>query len=351
MITYPPAHPQSAAPRSDRRADYPLRRRRRLRVPPIRPDVDVILRLHDGRRLGVAEFGRRSTLPVIYFHGFLGSRFEPAAGDQHDTNIIAFDRPGYGRTDLQRLPSLRGWGADIGEALVQLGVGDCMVVGVSTGAPYALAVAAALGRRVKRVILAGGIAGPEVLETAGGTALVLSMIGRRGSRTGRLVYRLLNLARTTRLDRRLMAMVVASEREALERQGLSLDVLHARLLQSFRAGNRRGLRGALADARLVAQPWDFSIADVVAEVELLHGAEDPVVPPAHAHWYAAHLPAARLQMMPGELHLSMCFLSTARIQEAVRELVPSPPDGHGRLLDMLPVTYSGTIAHGSAPAS
>ena len=78
---------------------------------------------------------------------------------------------------------------------MQLGVGDCMVVGVSTGAPYALAVAAALGARVRRVILAGGIAGPEVLETAGGTALVLSMIGRRRSRTGRMVHRLLNLAR------------------------------------------------------------------------------------------------------------------------------------------------------------
>ena len=177
------------------------------------------------------------------------------------------------------------------------------------------------------MILAGGIAGPEVLETAGGTALVLSMLGRRGSRTGRLVHRLLNLARATRLDRRLMAMVVAGEREALERQGLSTDVLHARLLQSFRAGNRRGLRGALADARLVAQPWDFSVADVRTEVELLHGTDDQVVPPAHAHWYAAHLPCARLAMTPGELHLSMCFRSAGRIQESCRELAALPAQG------------------------
>ena len=294
--------------------------RSRFHVPRIRPETDLVLRLHDGRRLGVAEFGTRSKLPVLYFHGFIGSRLEPGAGNQHGTNLIAFDRPGYGRSDPQRLPSLHGWGADIGEALVQLGVGECLVVGVSTGAPYALAVAAQLGSRVQRVILAGGIAGPEVLETAGGTALILSLLGRRGSRTGRMVHRLLNLALTTRLDRRLMALVVASEREALERQGYSLDVLHAHLLQSFRAGNRRGLRGALADARLVAQPWDFSVDDVVAEVEVLHGTDDQVVPPTHAHWYAAHLPFARLEMLPGELHLSMCFRSAARIQEACREL-------------------------------
>ena len=45
-----------------------------------------------------------------------------------------------------------------------------------------------------------------------------------------------------------------------------------------------------------------------------------LVPPTHAHWYAAHLPFARLEMLPGELHLSMCFRSAARIQEACREL-------------------------------
>jgi pimeloyl-ACP methyl ester carboxylesterase len=307
-----------------RRSPRVLRRRGRPPVTLIRPETDLVVRLRDGRRLGVAEFGIRSALPVLYFHGFIGSRLEPGAAELYDTNIIAFDRPGYGRSDLQRLPSLRTWGADVAEALVQLGVGQCMVVGVSTGAPYALAVAAALGPRVQRVILAGGIAGPEVLETAGGTALVLSLLGRRGSRTGRFLHRLANFALATRLDRRLMAMVVASEREALERQGLSLDVLHARLLHSFRTGNRRGLRGALADARLVAQPWDFSVADVKTEVELLHGADDPVVPPAHAHWYAAHLPRARLQMVPGELHLSMCFRSTGRIQEACQELSHRP---------------------------
>ncbi len=350
-MTHEPADRQNTAPRVERRVVASRRRRDLLRTSLIRPDADLILRLHDGRRLGVAEFGSRSQLPVIYCHGFMGSRLESAAGGQQGTNIIAFDRPGYGRSDLQRLPSLRGWGADVAEALVQLGVGDCMVVGVSTGAPYALAVAAALGARVKRVILAGGIAGPEVLETAGGTALVLSMIGRRRSRTGRLVHRLLNLARTTRLDRRLMAMVVGSERAALERQGLSLEVLQARLLQSFRVGNRRGLRGALADARLVAQPWDFAIADVVAEVELLHGAEDHVVPPAHAHWYTAHLPAARLCMLPGELHLSTCFLSTARIQQAVRELTPSAPNGHGRVLDALPGVLARAAAHGLSAIS
>jgi pimeloyl-ACP methyl ester carboxylesterase len=68
------------------------------------------------------------------------------------------------------------------------------------------------------------------------------------------------------------------------------------------------------------------VVEVTTEVEILHGSDDPVVPPAHAHWYAAHLPCARLSMAPGELHLSMCFRSAGHIQEAYRELAtPASP--------------------------
>jgi pimeloyl-ACP methyl ester carboxylesterase len=306
-----------------RRASSPLAGRRRLRPPaPIRPGTDLVLRLHDGRRLGVAEFGSRSPLPVVYCHGFLGSRLEPGAAKTHGINILAFDRPGYGRTDPQRLPSLRGWGADVAEALAQLGVAQCLVVGVSSGAPYALAVAAALGGRARRVILASGIGGPEVLETGGGIALALSMMGRRDSRTGRLLHRLLKVALAAPLDRPVLALALEGERGALARQGVSLDELHARLLQAFRAGNNRGLRGPLASARLVAQPWDFAVGEILTDVEILHGAGDSVVPPTHAHWYAAHLPRARLELIPGEHHLSMCLRSVGRVEEAVRELAP-----------------------------
>lgn len=300
------------------------RRLRRPRVAQIRPAADHVVRLADGRRMGIAEFGSRSLLPVIYCHGFLGSRFEPGAASTYDTNILAFDRPGYGRTDTQRLPSLRGWGADVGEALVQLGVAECIVVGVSTGAPYALGIASVLGPRVRRVVLAGGIAGPEVLETAGGTALMLSLLGRPGSRAGRVLRQLIRLALAARLDRRLLARAIGSEKAALERLGVLPHEMQARLLHSLRTGSRRDLRGVMADARLVAQPWDFRPDDLDVEVDILHGAADPVVPPIHAHWYAAHLPRAHLELVPGELHISLCFRSAAHIQHAVRELSGAP---------------------------
>ena len=321
--------------------------RSRFHVPLIRPETDLVVRLHDGRRLGVAEFGIRSALPVLYFHGFIGSRLEPGAGGparhQHHRLRSARLRP-------QR-PAAPAVAAQLGcgcrpRRWCSSGVGQCMVVGVSTGAPYALAVAAALGPRVQRVILAGGIAGPEVLETAGGTALVLSLLGpaRQPDRPDAAP------AGEPRPGHPTGPPADGDGRGQRARGAGAAGPVAGRAAcppaASFRAGNRRGLRGALADARLVAQPWDFSVADVVAEVELLHGADDPVVPPAHAHWYAAHLPRARLHMVPGELHLSMCFRSTAPHPGGVpRAGAPARPRAPARAE---PLRGSGLLRVGSA---
>ncbi|MFO1036788.1 MAG: alpha/beta hydrolase [Geminicoccaceae bacterium] len=276
----------------------------------IEPTVDHVQTLPGGKRLGIAEFGPRGRLPIVYCHGFLGSRLEPGAAGQQRSCIISFDRPSYGHSTPQPDPSLAAWGSDASAAVDALGVSTCVVAGSSAGAPYALALAAALGEaRVPRVVLAGGIAGHEVVETGGGTALVLGLLGRGGTPTSRLLRRLLRFALITGVDNALLRAIVSSEREALERLGLSPDVLRRRLLQSMRTGSRGRLEGALADARLLSRPWDFDLGRVRSEVLVLHGAEDPVVPPSHAHWYKAHLRRARVEIVPGELHLSLCFRS------------------------------------------
>src|SRR5919202_762895 len=86
--------------------------------------------------------GARAPVPVVYLHGFLGSRLEPGVADGLTVNAIGLDRPGYGRSDLQPEPSLAAFGRDVRAGLDALGVERCVVVGASTGAPYALAVAA-----------------------------------------------------------------------------------------------------------------------------------------------------------------------------------------------------------------
>lgn len=295
------------------------------RVAPIRPDREHEVVLPDGRRVGAAEFGERSSLPLVYLHGFLGSRLEPGAVDRRFVNIIGLDRPGYGRSDPQPQRSLAAFGRDVRDALDRLGVGRCVLAGASAGAPYAVAAAHALGPRVLRLVLIAGVAGPDVLLRTRGTADIIVRLAAERWGRGRLLHGWFRLARRTGLDRTLLGLAVTSELRSLARHGLSGPFVHERLLQSLRAGNDRWLRGVMADALVLTRPWDVDPAEVAADALVLHGTADPAVPVEHAYWYAARLPRARVEISPGERHLSLCFASTDMVQRIVQELAATTP--------------------------
>jgi pimeloyl-ACP methyl ester carboxylesterase len=297
------------------------------KVAPIRPDREHEVTLPDGRKLGAAEFGQRAALPLVYLHGFLGSRLEPGAIDRRYVNIIGLDRPGYGRSDPQRQgPSLAAFGRDVRDGLDRLGVGRCVLAGASAGAPYALAAALALGPRVPKLVLVAGVGGPDVLTRTRGTADVIVRLAAERWGAGRILHGWFRMARRTGLDRTLLGLAVTSELRSLARHGLSGSFVHERLLQSLRTGNDRWLRGVAADARLLTRPWDVDPAALQTDTLVLHGTDDPAVPVEHAHWYAARLPRARLEILPGERHLSLCFASTDTIQRIVQELAAATPD-------------------------
>lgn len=290
------------------------------RVAPIRPDREHAIPLPDGRRMGAAEFGRRSTVPIVYLHGLLGSRLEPGAIDHRFVNIIGLDRPGYGDSDLQPAPSLTAFGRDVRDALDTLGIGRCVLVGASCGAPYAVAAATALGPRALRLVLVAGVGGPEVLMRAGGAAEIIVRLAAEGWGRGRLLRGGFRLARSTGIDRTLLGVAVRGEAASLARHGLAPAFVHERLLQSLRAGNGRRLPGVMADARLLTRPWDVDPGAVGAEALVLHGTDDPAVPVEHAAWYAARMPGARVEIRPGERHLSLCFSSTDAVQRIAQGL-------------------------------
>jgi pimeloyl-ACP methyl ester carboxylesterase len=52
---------------------------------------------------------------------------------------------------------------------------------------------------------------------------------------------------------------------------------------------------------------------------LLHGALDRVVPPAHLQWYAARLPRARVELVPGAGHVSLPVNEAPRIAAFLRD--------------------------------
>ena len=148
------ADDQAAAAAASHRARVPRS------VGRIRPAADMVLRLQDGRRLGVAEFGARTPLPVIYLARL--HRQPARAGGRrdrrHQHHLVRPAGLWPKRSAAVAVAARLGCRRRRGPGAARRAA--CIVVGVSTGAPYALAVAAALGPRAREVILAGGIAGP-----------------------------------------------------------------------------------------------------------------------------------------------------------------------------------------------
>src|ERR1035441_10709914 len=124
----------------------------------------------DGRRLGYAEFGDPRGPLVLWFHGTPGARRQvpPVAREASKDlglRIVCVERPGVGDSTDHLYRRLSDWAADVAVVADRLGHERFMVVGLSGGAPYALACAHELGGRV----VAGGRPGPFG-ATAGGPA-------------------------------------------------------------------------------------------------------------------------------------------------------------------------------------
>lgn len=267
---------------------------------------DGTLTLADGRRLGVAEYGVASGVPVLHFHGSASSRLErpssPGELVRNGVRFISLDRPGHGRSDYLPGRRLRDWVDDVREVANRLALDRFYVEGYSAGGPYALACAHDMPDRVIAVALIASAA----------------PVGRAGALEGMpLPNRLLAMAARwapplTRLTRWVMRRVVLRDGAAGVRRIMALpeadeavldEPTHmAAFVRAVREGLAPGARGAARDDHLIHGPWGFEPAGVAQRVDVWHGDADVNVPLSAARHLADALPRARLEVLPGAGH-------------------------------------------------
>jgi len=260
----------------------------------------------------VAEYGERAAVPVVYVHGFLGSRFEPRAAGDLARNIIAVDRPGYGGSQAMAVPSLPGCARDLGLVVAGLGVRRCGLVGVSAGAPYAVAVAVRLGERVTGLVLAGAVADRHAILAGGGSVKMFERFRRHRRLLETFMPRVVRQARHHGLDARFVRLILADEIARLAEEG-DAPGLTRLLLGAMREGLRPGLAGPLTDIELLTRDWGLSASEVGVPTLVLHGDADRVVPASHARWYARQIDGARLEITPAHGHISLIVNQAQRI--------------------------------------
>jgi pimeloyl-ACP methyl ester carboxylesterase len=267
---------------------------------------DHTIRLRDGRRLGYAEWGDPRGGPLLYFHGWPGSRIEGRLGDEaakaSGVRLIAIDRPGMGLSDFQPGRTLVDWPADVVQVAAALGLNRFSVLGISGGGPYAAACAWRLADRLVRTGIVSGLAPVDVPGAIAGMGrwnrLSFQMVGRLAVlRRALMAATAVSVAR--RPDRILQRGVTAAvDKEYLGRQEVR-TILADSLSEAFRSGSR----GPAWEMGLYARPWGFRLEEIRTPVHVWHGEDDANAPVAMGRYLATSVPESRARFYPGEGHL------------------------------------------------
>jgi pimeloyl-ACP methyl ester carboxylesterase len=229
----------------------------------------LCVRLRDGRRLTYQTLGQPDGFPVVYMHGAIGSPHWhtpelEAAVVAHGVRYVAVNRPGFGGSDPHPGRSVADYAADVEDLADVLGWPRFSVVGVSAGAPFALACAWALPRRVVAVAAASPLAPAFGLGASVAWRYHVPSAGFCVPLAGPLFY------------------------------DAALRLLDARAATAP--------RNMVDDYLVCRRPWGFEPCDVSVPVVLWHGLRDRLVPVSHALRLAAALPACATRLEPGAGH-------------------------------------------------
>jgi pimeloyl-ACP methyl ester carboxylesterase len=289
-------------------------------------DRDTTFRLSDGRPLAVAEWGDPNGRPVLFFHGAPGSRLfcpDVETTERAGIRLIALDRPGYGGSDPRPGRTFLDTAADVGELAGALDLRTFSIVGGSSGGPYAMACAVALGERVSSIALVASEGPrdevPGVADVASPAVVALIELTRADPAAGRAAleerYRWY-AEDPTSLLRRAGDDPDALDADARQRRN---PEARAALDAMFIEGARQGAVGLADDLVAELRPWGFSPADVRQPTAVWWGEEDRLTDRPHAEYLGRVIPGATLHILPGEGH----SLASNRWAEILEVLLPA----------------------------
>jgi pimeloyl-ACP methyl ester carboxylesterase len=266
------------------------------------------VRRGDGSVIAVEVIGDPDAAPVLFCHGLADSRlsaswFEETAREL-GLCLVAPDRPGTGGSDPRRLSQLADWADDAALVLDALRIDSAALLGVSAGGPFAAACAATLPGRVRNLLLVSplGLPGWSTRGMAPGERMSLALAGHVPGFGGWFLGRLNVLARHSP---RLFFRLTETSLPDVDAGTLGRPDARESFLSNYAEAFRRGSAGVAQDLRVLTRPWGFGLGSISVPTVISHGDADTTVPLQHAELYAAAIPGAQLQILPGHGHFSI----------------------------------------------
>lgn len=295
------------------------------------PAESKVVVLPDGARLGYASYGHPEGRPLLFFHGWPGSRLQGrlahAAALRLDWHLVAVDRPGIGLSRVPEPLALPRWAARIAQFLDGVGWERCHLLAISGGAPSALACMEAIPERLHGVGIACGATSVAEAPSLNGLfplfRLLLSM-----DRAVPAISPVLLQAMKAYLA--LLPPAASMQPNRLLLRGVDRRLFRDRevrrsLALSLREAYRQGPQGVLRDGRAIAEPWgfDWRNAGRKTPVRFWHGDADGTIPLNLARWAVREMDLeAHLEVLPREGHFSLPIAHAQKLLRDLAELTP-----------------------------
>jgi len=274
------------------------------------PRLEGTVRVRDGRKLGIAEFGTPDGQPIVWMHGTPGARRQipdeaRRLADARGLRIIGIDRPGVGLSTTHLYGCIYDFVPDLEMVVDQLGIDRFAVIGLSGGGPYSLAAAHGLADRVPAVGILGG-----VVPSVGPDAPPGGWVGIAKRFRGVMpIIRHPSGVALTQLVRFLKPLgpqaleLYARTTPPGDREVLTRPDVKEMFLDDLSGNGGRSMRAIMADGILFTRHWGFEPHEIEAPIWWWHGDADNIVPLAHAWHLVPRIDDAVLHVRDGESHL------------------------------------------------
>lgn len=276
---------------------------------------DFEVKLAGGEYLGGRWIGDPSkSRIVLYFHGFPGCRIEAMLGHlaatERKVSLLAFDRPGLGRSRTPVVTTVCDVTVRIIEALDVLQIQKVDIIAVSGGTPYGVSVASALKDRVGKCAFVSPLwdtGKKEHLQAMNFANRSLIRLGRSLPWLGRTVLTLMAWSWRSfpKLATAWFGFVLPPvDRKILKRKSV-LPIMNHNLAEAL----VQGARGIVSEYSRFTEPrWQVDASEVSMPVRIWHGTQDDYVPLIMARSLAAQIPGASFILVEGGGHFMMVDL-------------------------------------------
>jgi pimeloyl-ACP methyl ester carboxylesterase len=279
--------------------------------------------LSDGRTSGYLELGDPHGQPLMIMHGLPGSRFDGLYVKESEffkQNIRAIlpDRPGIGLSDYQPGRKITDWPTDIIALADALAIDRFSMLGISVGGPFALACALKIPERLNSIGIVSSIAPLDIpgITAAMGPGKYFFLNAVRMPWVVHLQFKILKYGlrkKPAQIFRQVKATFPPPDQTAFD-----LEHVKQAFLQSMQEMMRRGTRGMVYEAGLLARPWGFSPADIDEPIQYWYGGQDTNAPPHMGKYLSETIPNVHIHYEHEEGHFSILINQFDKILQSIK---------------------------------